>query len=180
MTVRNNQIRAFRPIYTQRKNHGALSRLFSPGLDLQYIKPLTAHQGESEPAPPSVLRAKPAYTPFLVLPLACPLWNIATQGCGPKTGRISSERSFFMGHYVALHPVFRPRPHRLRTLNGCVSQPLAVYTKRSPNMTVQFLVICGFVTGLCRLANFPGASSAASSNRQPESATNLNTTGHEW
>ncbi|CAP99891.1 hypothetical protein PCH_Pc22g26030 [Penicillium rubens Wisconsin 54-1255] len=73
-----------------------VSEMRKGGFSYTYRKPLTAHQGESEPAPPSVLRAKPAYTPFLVLPLACPLWNIATQGCGPKTGRISSERSFFM------------------------------------------------------------------------------------
>ncbi|CAG8086262.1 unnamed protein product, partial [Penicillium nalgiovense] len=45
--------------------------------------------------------------------------------------------------------VFCPRPHRLHTMNGGVSGPLAMHIARSyPVSTVQFIITGGFVMRL--------------------------------
>jgi hypothetical protein len=84
--MRNNQIRAFRTLNTSARITDPFLvssclvltiRACEPSNVSQIYKlmmgrkPLTAHQSESEPAPPLVLRAKPwlAYTPFLALQL---------------------------------------------------------------------------------------------------------------
>ncbi|KZN87768.1 hypothetical protein EN45_063290 [Penicillium chrysogenum] len=65
------------------------------------------------------------------------------------------------------------------TLNGGASTSRPLHEAASQN---DCAIPCHMwlVTPLCCLGNLPGASSAASSKRQPESATNMDTTGHEW
>lgn len=60
----------FQAEMTPAPSKGAYSSTTSPIYKvLIRINPLTAHQSESEPATPSVLHTKPAYTLFLVRPL---------------------------------------------------------------------------------------------------------------
>jgi hypothetical protein len=75
-------------------------------------------------------------------------------------------------HYDACPSRLAPRLHRLHTMNGGVYEPLAVPLARYyPIATVQLsvTVIPSRAFGSQKL---PGASSAAYSKRQPESATN--------
>lgn len=91
--------------------------------------------------------------------------------CGESYRRIGDKTKLVLRR--VLQRVFRPRPHRLHTMNGGVYEPLAVPIARSyPITTVQYNVLSqvGSSRGF-GAQKLPGAPNAAS-NRQPESATN--------
>ncbi|KAL2698395.1 hypothetical protein AAEP93_011105 [Penicillium crustosum] len=77
-----------------------------------------------------------------------------------------------MWHYDACLSRLAPRPHRLHTTNGGVYEPFAVPVARYYPITTVQHPVTGGSSGAFGSQKLTGAPGAASSKRQPQSATN--------
>ena len=95
-----------------------------------------------------------------------PLWNIHVGS--PIAGSQIRPR----WHYDACLSRLAPRPHRLHTTNGGVYEPFAVPVARYYPITTVQHPVTGGSSGAFGSQKLTGAPGAASSKRQPQSATN--------